>query len=291
MRIKRFNLFFIVLILSMSTSLFSLAHQNNFKNVEDKNIRNESILKSLKYGNMEERYSALVDINRNITKHPLTDLIINEILCIAEKEYKRKESLSMGELGEEYSSELIIALGNTQDSRAVVYLMEYLGGGTLVARNLIKIGEAAIDPLIEKLHNEIIGFRINAAYALGEFLKQKEGKYVLKGEIKDKIKKELINELQKNRNKHPEKSIEWYEIRAKERASVRREIVKAFGYLVERGDTEVLPIIESIAREDPYFLDLSKKNNYTGPEKRYIVREEATKVLEQLEAKVKEDTK
>lgn len=286
MKLKIFRLFLIILILVMSKSLFSFSYQNKFENNEDENIRNELILETLRNGNMEERYSALVDINKNIKKYPLTDLIINEILCIAEREYKRKESVSMGELGEEYSSELIIALGNTQDSRAVVYLMENLGGGTLVARNLIKIGEPAIDPLIEKLHDKLIGFRISAAYALGEFLKQKEEKYVAKGEIKNKIKKALINELEKDRNKNPRKGIEWYEIRAKECASVRLAIVRALGYLAERGDTEVLPIIESIAKEDPYFLDLSKKKNYTGPEKRFIVREEATKVLEQLEGDI-----
>jgi len=75
----------------------------------------------------------------------------------------------------------------------------------------------------------------------------------------------------------------------RKRASVRRNIITALGYLAETGDKEVIPIIESLAEEDPYYLDMSKKKNYAGPMKRYTVREEASKILERL--KEKEPTK
>lgn len=60
---------------------------------------------------------------------------------------------------------------------------------------------------------------------------------------------------------------------------------RALGYLVETGDADMLPTIKALAQEDPYLLDLSKKKDYTGPQKKYLVREEARKVLEGLKAK------
>ncbi len=162
--------------------------------------------------------------------------------------------------------------------------MEYLGGGTAVARSLHNIGESAIDPLIKKLHDQVVGYRSSAAYALGLFLKPDGGEYIAKDEIREKIKHALIKELKNPRNKNPEKNIEWYEVRAEERAEVRLNIVRGLGYLAVTGDNEVIPMIKSAAEEDPYFLDMSKKKNYQGPQKRYSVREEAQKILEKLKA-------
>ncbi len=107
---------------------------------------------------------------------------------------------------------------------------------------------------------------------------------MVSGETKKKIKQELIKELNNVRNRNPEQSIPWYEIRARERADVRRNIVTALGYLAESGDKEVVPIIESLAKDDPFFLDMSRKKDYKGPVKKYLVREEAEKILEKLKA-------
>jgi len=102
--------------------------------------------------------------------------------------------------------------------------------------------------------------------------------------MKDKIKKAFLDELKDPLNKNPDIGIDWYEHRASERASVRRSILQGLGYLALSGDNDVLFLIKSAAEEDPYYLDMSKKTNYTGPKKRYMVREEAQKILDSLKA-------
>ena len=275
---KRFKIIVTILFLFMFSPISSFAAQDNKE-------RNESVLKRLGDVSMEERNLALFEINENIKNYPLTDEIIETILNLAEKEQKGKEYTMRGELGEEYLSQLIIALGNTKNPRAIPYLIEYLGSGTSVAHSLHRIGEPAIDPLIKKLHDEMIGNRSSASYALGLFLKPDEDGYLAKVEVREKIKWSLIKELGDSRNKQPEKSIEWYKFRAEERAEVRTNIVRALGYLAGSGDTDVIPLIESAAEGDPYFLDMSKKKDYRGPEKKYSVREEAQKVLKKIKEK------
>jgi len=284
-KVKAIETILVLLVLILSVFDLTPAKQDLYAATENKESKNESLLKRLNHPSMKERLNALFEINETIDNHLLTEEIKERILHLAEAEHKSEESLSKGELGEQYQSQLIAALGNTRDSRAVPYLLNYLGGGTAVARSLHKIGEPAIDPLIKKLHDEVVGYRSSAAYALGLYLKPEGEGYIAKGEIREKIKQALLKELKDPRNKEPEKSIAWYEVRANERAGVRRILVRGLGYIAETGDNDVLPIIKSAAVDDPYFLDMSKKKNYQGPQKRFVVREEAQKVLDGLKAK------
>ena len=75
------------------------------------------------------------------------------------------------------------------------------------------------------------------------------------------------------------------EIRAKERANIRGNILKGLGHLAKSGDSSVIPLIRSAAEDDPYSIDMSKKTNFKGPQKRYTVREEAQKILKEVDAK------
>ena len=87
-----------------------------------------------------------------------------------------------------------------------------------------------------------------------------------------------------NESKHPDKKTAWYEYRSSDCAVVRKRTINALGYLAETGDTEVWPIIESIAKNDPYFwLPKGKKDEASN--RRYDVREEARKVIDELKEK------
>ncbi len=127
-----------------------------------------------------------------------------------------------------------------------------------------------------------------AASILGEISKPEKEGYVASENVRRKIKQGLIDSLKDN--EHPKNKITyWNEYDNEVLASMRVRfwVVHALGNI---GDEDVIPIIKKVANEDPYFQDFSKKENYTGPKKRYIVREEAQKVLERLkkEGKIKE---
>jgi len=278
---------FLILICTMIAIPSVMNAEDCNQNGEEK-IR-ESDLSTLRRGSFSDKTNVLKKLNAVAEKCPFNQYITNEIISVAEADQKREEYLSAGEAGELYISQLVKALGNTHDPRAVPYLMRFFGGGTAVDRSLVKIGDAAIDPLLLKLSNDSPGYRSSAALALSLFLKPNQQGSAAKGKEKDKIKEALIKEWRNPINQNPERSIQWYGIRAQERANVRRNIITALGYLAETEDKDVVPIIESAAEKDPYYLDMSKKKDYTGPQKRYPVREEASKILERL--KEKEPTK
>lgn len=83
--------------------------------------RSVAISKGLHDSSMEERNSALFEINEKIKSYPMTDEIREQILRLAEDDRMNKEYAAKGELGEQYHSQLITALGNTRDSRAVPF--------------------------------------------------------------------------------------------------------------------------------------------------------------------------
>ncbi len=260
----------------------SFAASQDCKKSDNERLYEKRLLEKLREGDIPQKTVALEEMNNYRWSCPLGAEIVEEILRLAERKRQGSDFVRKGEFGLTYDFEIVIALGNTRDIRAIPYLIDDLSGSAVNA--LHKIGEPAIEPLIEKLHDQSTGYRSNAARALGLFLRPNEG-YMAKGEIRERIKEELIKELRYPRNNDPGRNIEWYETKGAANASVRRNIVTALGYLAKTGDKEVIPIIESLAKEDPYYLDMSKKKDYTGPPKRYTVREEAITILERLKTK------
>src|SRR4030042_3731567 len=284
MRLKGLEIIIIaVYCLSIVFLISTFSDANNFKKSKDEILQEKSVLKQLREGTISEKTNALQEINNWKSIYPLSTEIGAEILLLAEKKREGSDFVRRGEFGLSYDIELIYALGNTRDVRAIPYLMDDLSDPA-AKEGFHKIGEPAIEPLIEKLHDKLDGYRSGAARALSLYLKPNEG-YLAQGEIRKRKKEELIAELKNPRNNDPARSIKWYEIEAQGRAGVRENIIVALGYLAEEGDKEVIPIIKSTAEEDPYYLDMSKKTNYTGPQKRYMVREEAKKILVRLKTK------
>jgi hypothetical protein len=178
----------------------------------------------------------------------------------------------------QYYSWLFDIVADMKDDRAFPFFKNL---GSSIA--LLKYGDKGIEEILKNIESKNCGEADADLYCLEKAVEPKEAGYIAKGAVREKIKQKLIKSL--NKYKHPEKGIEWYEVRTRECAGARLQIVRALGHLAETGDAGVLPTIKTLAQEDPYFLDLSKKKDYTGPQKKYLVREEAQKVLEGLKAK------
>jgi len=214
-------------------------------------------------------------------KNALIDLLAREITLIDANQFK---DTTPGGEGGEYLANLAENVATFKNVRSIPTLMRFMSIMS-VMKTLVEFGDPVVDLILKELENSDIQYKGTLVKALGEMVKTKDRGYVAEGKTRDKIKQALINVLEES--KHPtDKTIKWYEVRAMQMAGVRVKVIIALGNL---GDEDVIPIIEKVVQEDPYFLDLSKKNNYAGPEKRYIVREEAMKVLEQLDGKVKEE--
>lgn len=185
----------------------------------------------------------------------------------------------VGELG--YADWLLDTVSNFKDDEAFSFFVQI---GYTPA--LLKYGDRGIVAIVKKLD---AATSCNARFfdikVLSEILKQEKGSDIAQGKIRNSIKASIIKALDKS--KHPDKSVEWFDIRAKECGNVRIQIARALSYLPEAGDNEAMPIIITLAENDPYFVDLSKKKDYKGPEKIYFVRDEAQKIVDRLKIKTR----
>ena len=129
---------------------------------------------------------------------------------------------------------------------------------------LVNFGDDAVEPVITALKStENPSGKMNALFVLDEMLKPKKEGYVASGEMRNKIKKALIQAtLDKDRH-------------------VKSVSVKALG---NSEDDDVIPILESITKNDPdHFFD---KDISTGRKiTRYPVREEAEEALKKIKEK------
>jgi hypothetical protein len=131
---------------------------------------------------------------------------------------------------------------------------------------ITNFGDDAVEPVINALKKPgNPGGRITVIQILGEMLKPKETGYVAGGEIRNRIKEVLIQET---------KDGDRY---------VRSTAVRVLG---DSRDKDVIPIIDDVAKNDPYFYE--KKDESTGNiEKFYPVRMTAKEIAEKLKAKDK----
>jgi len=285
------NITKIFLVILVLTSLYLIFSSPVFSIEKEKSEEQISQwIEHLREPDWRVRDIAVINLDR-LPEEQKSDIVKTSLINLLEEELSGKYDNPPGEGPAEYFSDLLDAVANLRDPRSIPSLLKNIGSSRSSIHALAAIGEPAVDPILKRLSDSTeygyIGVKEPLLDILGEMLKPKEEGYMPGGKLREKIKQSIIKALEDS--KYPtDKKIEWYEDRSMVFANVRKAAVRALGNL---GDADVIPIIEKVAQEDPYFLDLSKKNNYTGPEKRYIVREEATKVLEQLERKVKEDTK
>ncbi len=175
--------------------------------------------------------------------------------------------------------DLLSIMGSIQETRAIPYLTTRLGQG-FAQRSMALMGEPALEVVLELWDKSGKASSWKEDYSWGvvgvlyEMVKEKEDEedYKPKGESRKKIKKILIKALN---NKD---------------GVTRIVAVRGLGEMASQGDTDVIPLIKKTAKEDPYFKDFSKDPHFRL-KKRYIVREEAEKVLEKLKKEGKIDEK
>jgi len=147
--------------------------------------------------------------------------------------------------------------GKSGDKRLLPLLVEHCLGRKV----LLYFGDAAVEAVIEVLKTSDIRARKRSAiFVLAEMLKPKKEGYVASGEVKNKIKKVLIQATSEN-DRH-----------------IRQVSVRALG---ESGDKDVIPILEKIAKSDPFLV---RKKDAKGNvlKEYYLIRKEARKALKKI---------
>jgi len=214
-----------------------------------------------------------------------TDTVKKVLIDELEKEFDRiqkgdfEKCLNCDDGGEQgYYSWLFDAVSDMKDDRAFPLFVR-IGSPTA----LVKYGDKGVRAILEILKTKSTCNAKSASIeALVKVLAPNKEGYVAQGAIREQTKKALMKTLEES--KHPDKKIEWHEYRARECANVRIYIVRAAGYLAESEDVEILPIIESLAKNDPYYWIPGGKRDEESNRK-YDVRDEAQKVLDGLKAK------
>ncbi len=210
-----------------------------------------------------------------------TDKVMNALVGELERCGKKKKGMGEGET--EYCVGLSYSVAILQDDRAFSYFVRL---GDPVA--LLKYGDKGVKTIVEQLdRRKSCAEKIMVVDVLGDAVNQGDGRYkkkgyVAQGTVKEGVKKALIKILRESKN--PDKNIEWFVYRANDCAVVRKRTAKALSYLAESGDTDVLPIIESMAKDDSYYWVPEGKPDEESNRK-YDVREEAQKVIDELKAK------
>lgn len=226
----------------------------------------------------EERYKAVYFFSK-LKKDKFNNKIMKLTFDLFEKELnKRKEAMDLirklgnaNKLPQEmvylnseqygmYSVYLCEILGKSNDISLLPFLVEHC----LIPEVLINFGDSAVKPvmnIVQTTSNPIK--KMSAISVLSEMLKHKKEGYIVKGELRRKIKEVLIKAT-----KDPDRYIKSMAVNA----------------LGDSEDKDIIPILEKIEENDPY--SFKEKDITSGTIKiRYPVREEAKKTLEELKAK------
>ena len=264
--------------------ILSLFHLHNEVSAQS-SLQIDQWIKQLESEDWEIREAAANSLI-GLPQEFITDKVMKALVNELEREGLRK-SASEGQ--QEYYGWLHDALAATRDNRVFPFIAR-IGAPTA----LIKYGDKGIVAILKRLDaTTTCSARYYDIEVLSETLQQKpdgyvaQGRksitdgYVAKGKIRTSIKEAIVKEL--DRSKHPDKSVEWFDIRAQECGNVRSRIARGLGYLAETGDNEALSILKTMAEKDPYFLDFSKRKDYKGPQMEYPVREDVQKILKELQ--------
>jgi len=158
----------------------------------------------------------------------------------------------------EYYANLIWAVTSLSDPRSLNALLGAIKTGNMVTSTLAAFGTIALDPVIGKLQDK--EERLAATVVLVQMLEPKNVQKVSDPVSREKIKKVLMNAT------------------SDESDSVRRMAIEG---LAKLGDTDIIPLIENAAKNDPY--DQSEFIRALGgkpdKENHYPVRERANELL------------
>jgi hypothetical protein len=172
------------------------------------------------------------------------------------------------EAGGEYSSELIEQLGECRDPKAIPAMLTVLGhaGGSLVVDAFAKIGPSSIPALANKVNSRTKSEKMAALFYLGKLPERLPSfghnfSTNNKKEIQAVFKRAIVDED--------------YEVRE----STIQAISNSIGVYGEEEKRELIKLLESISRSDPYVVRRSVAGKETTI---YPVREKATALLKKI---------
>jgi len=225
----------------------------------------ETILKQLENPDWEER--AKVMYHYKLKRFVKDERIKVALISLLEEEnklfntffdYDRYDELQVKKYWVYYRN-LRDEVALLRDERAIPAVVNSYNWGQAVVHVLEEMGELAVAPLIEKLNSK---YSVTKKYdfSIIRILEKIVERHSLSNESKVKIKEVFIKAL---------KDEEPY---------VRKYAVRGLGHIE---DTDVIPLIKSLAKNDPCeqveMVEGRKKKIYLYP-----VREEAKKVLKKL---------
>jgi len=269
------NILLSILILTQpikGLTLAQTADRSSLKSqIEDNYIR-------LKSEDFEKRYKAVYFFSK-LKKEEIPEEIFKAIIDLFKKEVDREkikeEFFRRGGVAENlpkdiayinseeygmYHGYLCNLVGKTGDKNLLPLLVEYC----LRKEVLINFGDLGVDSVINVLKTSNNPDRkVSAIRVLGEMLKPKETGYVASAETRNRIEEALIQTT---------KDSDRY---------IRSAAVSALG---DSGNKSVIPILEDIAKNDPYHFERKDKTS-EKVETIYPVRERAEEALQKLKAK------
>jgi len=258
---------FILLLLIGNTSL-SLA-QSQKDDVD-------TWLSQIKSNNWRERSSAsfkLYNLPKDLQTDGIKTALINEFIS----EYHRfrdgtaEKCISEENCEDNYYSWLYDIVSDMKDDRAFPVFME-IGSPTALA----KYGEKGIEVIANNLNNVDCNYGLIHVKSIKHFIEENEHSGKISKQLEKSIKRSLLSSFKTMNN--PSKVDKTYKYRARECARVRIQVIKTLDYYVRDGDTEVIESLKGVADKDRYYHGLGFEGKQS--EKRYMVREEATKILE-----------
>lgn len=220
------------------------------------------IIKQLQSDDWRVRDHAIAKVNR-LPKEAITDDIKANLLQLLAREAKedieiRRRYWSMGVGAGEGHGEYVISFLETVlpfvDENSIPHLVQFLDWAPPIRETIVRFGEKALKPVLEKLEDISPGLRQAAVEVLGTWLRPKQEGFVIKGFEREDVKSKLTNKAQQDIS--PE---------------VRMSAIKA---LSDSGDVRAY---------DLFFSDVAARLDDTKP----WVREKALQILVSwLEGKV-----
>jgi hypothetical protein len=194
-----------------------------------------------------------------------------ELIKLLERENQQYEKLELGlpadDSSGEYYGELLNAVEQLNDPRAIKGLASAANSGSGVTNALINFGEIAIDPLMDVFVNsKRKTIKQGIVEITNRILKEK----AVNPNRKNKVKRIFIQHINKTTNQ-----------------SVRQSIAEAFDNFYD--DDEVVNIVESLAASDTFYMPRRVKGRpRTEIVKEFTVKDEAQKTMGRIRAKRKE---
>ncbi len=170
-------------------------------------------------------------------------------------------------IGQDYDTDyygyVIAAAVTLKDSRSTNVLLGAIATGGMAMRALAEFAPISLDPVLAKSHDPDSIVRSSALLTLQEMLKGPTYEKVKSPIYRSKIKQTLVHAV------------------SDEDPNVRSVAVRVLATL---GDTDTIPLLEKVAKNDPAVLP----GQATGGKDLYFVRHAANMALADLRAKTKQ---